>query len=242
MVPPPLPGRSSLRVLIADDEKSFRDALEDLLVQEGMRVGLARDGLEAIRSLEQRPYDIVLADLKMPGADGLQVLQASKRLQPDALVIIITGYGSMETALEAVRLGAYDYIAKPFAFEELLVVIHNAGERIRLVEENRRLAGHIREMAEDLRSLRTTRGPAGDTYGARRPGAPRALEVPAGSSLPPHPLEQFQALGLLGREVEVDEVEGLESLRRLRDAAILSEAEFTEVKQRLLRRLLRGKS
>ncbi len=121
----------SAKILIAEDEKGMRDVLEIFLQEEGYQTFSAKDGLEAMGMLERDIYDLVITDIKMPGADGFEVLKKIKEISPHTVVIMITAYGTTESAIEAIRLGAYDYIEKPFKIEEIRVVVKRALERRR---------------------------------------------------------------------------------------------------------------
>jgi len=124
------------RVLVVDDEKSMRDLLSITLEKEGYDVLTAAGGEPAIEMLHRDPVDAVITDLRMPKVDGLQVLRAAKEISPDTAVIVITAVASTETAVEAMKLGAYDYITKPFKLDEANLIVRNALERKRLKDEN----------------------------------------------------------------------------------------------------------
>ena len=124
------------RVLIVDDEKSMRDLLSITLEKEGYDVDTAASGELAIEMLHRETVDAVITDLRMPKVDGLQVLRAAKEISPDIAVIVITAVASTETAVEAMKLGAYDYITKPFKLDEVNLIVRNALERKRLRDEN----------------------------------------------------------------------------------------------------------
>jgi two-component system, NtrC family, response regulator PilR len=113
-------------ILVVDDEKGIREFLEITLKKEGYAVTLAADGEEAVARCRERAFDLVLADIKMPKGDGHMVLREAKRLRPDTIIIMITAYGSLESAVEAMREGAYDYISKPFNVSELKALLRNA--------------------------------------------------------------------------------------------------------------------
>ena len=118
------------RILIVEDRDSLRRMLELALRQEGYDVEAAADGLSGIRLVEERPFDLVLTDLKLPDASGLDVLAASRRAQPRAPVVVLTGYGTVATAVEAMKLGAYDFLEKPVEIDDLARMIAGAiGER-----------------------------------------------------------------------------------------------------------------
>jgi two-component system, NtrC family, response regulator PilR len=113
-------------VLVADDEKGIREFLEITLQKEGYEVSLASNGAEAISLCEKKKFDIILADIKMPQGDGYTILRNVKKLHPDTIVIMITAYGSLESAIEAMKEGAYDYISKPFDVNDVKTLIQSA--------------------------------------------------------------------------------------------------------------------
>jgi len=122
-------------ILVVDDEPSMRTTLSILLKRKGYQVSLAQSGAEALPMLAPGEYDIILTDLKMEGMDGIELLRHIKAVDPQAEVLIFTAYGTIATAVEAMRLGAYDYIGKPFDEEELLLKVARALERKALVRE-----------------------------------------------------------------------------------------------------------
>ena len=124
------------RVLVVDDEKSMRELLAITLERQGYEVSVAEDGEVAIQAVRRDGFDVIITDLRMPNADGLQVLRAAKEHTPETVVIVITAVGSTETAVEAMKLGAYDYITKPFKLDEIHLIIRRALERKRLRDEN----------------------------------------------------------------------------------------------------------
>ena len=123
-------------VLVIDDEEIMREILETLLTREGYQVRLAASGREGVELARSTPFDAVITDVMMPEMDGLQVLDALRNFDDELPVIMITAFASMETAVSAMRKGAFDYITKPFKNDEVLVVLNNAVERRRLVAEN----------------------------------------------------------------------------------------------------------
>jgi two-component system response regulator AtoC len=127
------------RVLIIDDEEGIRTSLGLILEDEGFSVRLAHDAASGQLAAEQDSFDVVLCDVRMPQRDGLDLLPDLVRLQPEATILMMSAYGDVDQALEAVRGGAFDYLAKPFQAEELLLAIGKAFERERLWRENRRL-------------------------------------------------------------------------------------------------------
>ncbi len=127
------------RILVVDDEPIALRNLERVLAREGYQVSTASSGQNALRQLRQRAFDVVLTDLKMEKVDGMQVLKRCKDIDPDAEVILITGYAAIETAIEAMKQGAYHYIAKPFKLDEVRKVVGEAAEKVALKKENRML-------------------------------------------------------------------------------------------------------
>ncbi|HEX7602961.1 MAG TPA: response regulator, partial [Polyangiaceae bacterium] len=127
------------RVLVVDDEKVIRDMLADFLGMEGYFVRTAEDGNSALAELTKGHFDLVISDLKMPKMGGIQLLDEISRAAPDALTVIMTGFGTVETAIDAMKRGAYDYIMKPFKMEEVVHTVRRGLERRKLSAENLRL-------------------------------------------------------------------------------------------------------
>src|SRR5688500_2150508 len=128
---------SDARVLVVDDEQSMRELLGIMLRQVGYDVTQADGGEAAIQTLQNTDaFDLVITDLRMRKVDGLAVLRAAKEHSPRTVVLVVTAFASTETAVEAMKLGAYDYVTKPFKLDELKLTIANALERKRLQEEN----------------------------------------------------------------------------------------------------------
>jgi two-component system, NtrC family, response regulator PilR len=132
------------RVLVVDDERSMRELLAIMLRQAGHDVTLAEGGEQAVEILKNEAFDLVITDLRMRKVDGLGVLRAAKELSPSAVVLVVTAFASTETAVEAMKLGAYDYVTKPFKLDEIKLTIANALERKRLQDENKALRTQLR--------------------------------------------------------------------------------------------------
>ncbi len=142
------------RIWIAEDDDEFRETLGKSLIQETREIRLFPNGGELVEFLKKDPsFDIIIADLLMPGVDGLQVLEKSRKYNPDGVVIIMTGYASLDTAIQAIRGGAYDYIRKPFKLDEIEIIVKNACEKIALVRENRRLLQRLKETMEEMKEI-----------------------------------------------------------------------------------------
>jgi two-component system NtrC family response regulator len=133
------------RILLADDDASLRRVIEFNLQEEGHEVDAVGGGGDALVRLREREYDLIITDIKMPDVDGLAVLDAARRLTPDAPVILITAFASVEAAVEAMKRGAYDYVTKPFNRDELKLVVRRALRSSQLEGENRRLRGELEE-------------------------------------------------------------------------------------------------
>src|ERR1700733_2877643 len=127
------------RILVVDDEKVIRDMLADFLGMEGYVVRTAEDGAAALGELGRGHYDLVISDLKMPRMGGIALLDEIGKAAPDALTVIMTGFGTVETAIDAMKRGAYDYVLKPFKVEEVIRVVQRGLEKQRLAAENLRL-------------------------------------------------------------------------------------------------------
>jgi len=132
-----------MHILIVDDEQSQRNILADILKDNGFPVSLAENGDQALKIYARQKYPIVLTDLKMPGKDGLDVLNGVKELNPDSQVIIMTAFGTIPGAVNAIKNGAYDYLTKPFKKDELIQVVQRASEKVELLSENTRLKDEI---------------------------------------------------------------------------------------------------
>lgn len=128
-----------ISILIVDDEESVRDSLYNWFIEDGYRVECAENANRALSILESDSFDIILADLKMPGMDGLEMLRRIKLLKSDSIVIVMTAFATVDTAVQALKDGAFDYITKPFDPDDLSHLIRNASKQISLVEENENL-------------------------------------------------------------------------------------------------------
>jgi DNA-binding NtrC family response regulator len=133
------------RILIVDDEANARAALSEILREEGYATETAADGFKALGKLEEWNPDVVLTDLKMPGLDGIGLLEKASVAYPNATFVVMTAFGTIPNAVEAVKKGAYNYLTKPLDFQALSVVVEHAVERARLLQENSKLRERLRE-------------------------------------------------------------------------------------------------
>ena len=132
-----------MNILVVDDEKSQLSILNDILSDAGYAVSTASNGEDALSQLARGDFPIILTDLKMPGVDGIELLQKALQIYPETQVILMTAFGSIPSAVNAIKNGAYDYLTKPFQKEDLLKVISHAAERATLILENRQLKDEI---------------------------------------------------------------------------------------------------
>jgi len=148
-----------LRVLIVDDDDAFRAALTEFLEIRGGQTKSCRDGREALKVLQddKEPYDVVITDLIMPSVGGMEVIRAARLRHPDTQVIVITGFASLETAIDSMRHGAFDYIAKPFKLIEVDLIVGKIGDRKKLMSENHRLSERVQSLYTRLDLLKNNR-------------------------------------------------------------------------------------
>src|SRR5713101_8315686 len=132
-------------LLFVDDEQALRTLMAERLTERGFEVVEAESGERALELLEQFAFDVVITDLRMPGIDGTQVIEAAIGRYPGIVGIVITGYGTVKDAVDAIKRGAADFIAKPFQFDELMHVLHKALEQRRLTQENAYLRSQLEE-------------------------------------------------------------------------------------------------
>ncbi|MBP2671223.1 MAG: atoC, partial [candidate division NC10 bacterium] len=132
------------RILVVDDEEQMRDLLAKVLERKGYEVSVCGDGAEALALLEREPADLVITDVRMPGLNGMEALRAVKELNPEIVVLIMTAFGSIDQAVQAVKEGAYDYINKPFKIDEILLTIQKALEERHLRHEVSTLRQELR--------------------------------------------------------------------------------------------------
>jgi two-component system, NtrC family, nitrogen regulation response regulator NtrX len=144
-------------ILIIDDEKAIRKTLTEILSFEGYKIDEAADGEEGLKKFKEKSYDVVLCDIKMPKLDGIEFLQKAGESNPDVPIIMISGHGNIETAVEAVKKGAYDYISKPPDLNRLLITIRNAMDKSSLVTETKvlkRKVSRVQEMIGESMPIR----------------------------------------------------------------------------------------
>ncbi|MBM4339200.1 MAG: response regulator [Deltaproteobacteria bacterium] len=226
-----------IKIWIAEDDDELRQLLGGSLAQEQREILLFENGRAVLEALERSSYDVLVTDLMMPGADGIQILNKAKRLHPDSIVIIMTGYASLDSAIQAIRGGAYDYIRKPFRLDELEIILKNACERISLLRENRDLLRMLRETKEELARLKGTWEEhlsqllriCWIMFGEK--GNPE-MDLVLKQINPPAP-----DFNLKKREAEERALESLQRLADLKKERSITEEEFSTFKKILLKKL-----
>jgi len=143
-------GQLQPQILVVDDDEGNRSTLERMIAKEGWQVRGAGSGEEALDQVRKSRPAVVLTDLKMPGMDGIDLLRATKEISPSTEVVLMTAYGTVESAVGAMKEGAYDFITKPFKRHQVLKTLRNAADRHDLADENRRLKARLAEVSEEL--------------------------------------------------------------------------------------------
>lgn len=129
------------KILLVDDEQISIDLISEILQKAGLEVVIARNGEEALNKFSENSFELIITDLVMPKMDGISLLKEIKKKEKDAVVLIITGFGTIESAVTAIKAGAYDYITKPIKIEELELIINRALEKKRLINQLKLLKG-----------------------------------------------------------------------------------------------------
>jgi len=207
------------RILVVDDDKIIADVFRDIISAEDKVVNVCYDGERAIEDIKMNAYDLIITDLAMPGLGGIDVLQYAKKINPDVIVIIVTGYASLESAIMAIKEGAYDYIRKPCKVEEIKIVVDNAVEKIRMNRENSILTEKLRNAYEEL------------TEAKKRLVEEEKKENVNFFSSNMSNLQHLYSAG----EANNDYFERLKTLSALRQNGILNEDEFNTFKRHLVK-------
>ncbi|MBE6240811.1 MAG: sigma-54-dependent Fis family transcriptional regulator [Bacteroidales bacterium] len=126
-----------MKILVIDDERSIRNSLKEILIDEGYEVEVAENGVQGLSMVEKEKYDVIFCDIKMPEMDGMEVLDKLMQMGIDAAVVMISGHGDIDTAVESIKKGAFDFIQKPLDLNRILITIKNATEKVHLVKETK---------------------------------------------------------------------------------------------------------
>jgi YesN/AraC family two-component response regulator len=230
--------KSDTHILVVDDEKMFRNLLFKTLQAKQYPVTVAADGEEALRLIEEKRFDLVISDLNMPRLGGIDLLKRVSKLSPDTAVIIITGFASLDTAIAALKEGAYDYITKPFQIEEILHAVERVREKISLVRQNRELMRQLEEAYLKIQSLlENKKGLSLELASVDSELQRQQKELLAGMFA----LKQYQNDVAQKKYLQPDLAEPSDLLLRVRDASRLrdqgkiSEDEYKRIKSRLLK-------
>ena len=208
-----------IKILIVDDEKAVADILKDCISDKERSIDVCHDGLDGIDHIQKNLYDLIIVDLVMPKVGGLDVLKYAKKANPDVLVIIITGYASIETSIMAVKEGAYDYIRKPCKLEEIRISVDNAIDKITLLRENRELLKEIKDAYHELMVLKEEKKPDKKISSINffSSNMPSLHHLYNNNSSPNNTIDKLQALS------------------SLKETGSLTEGEFKTFKQNLLK-------
>ncbi len=227
-------SETAVRVLVADDDEVFLEILAETVEEAGGAVELAPDGVTALERLSARDFDILITDLNMPRMDGLTLLRQVRTLYPHILSILITGFGSLESAIEALRLGAYDYIQKPFMVEQVAVTIRNAIDRVKGYKERAALLREIEELHRKIYLLEGKHYPEHEVYDSSGNLLSGALLAHLSGSRPDTFLEKPQ-------DNPNRAIAALEALKGLKREGVISEAELGKLKQLIINRIESGR-
>jgi DNA-binding NtrC family response regulator len=213
-------AQTALSILIAEDDLNLGEALAGFLRDQGHHVDLAINGREAQEFLQKGNYSLVITDLVMPEADGLAVLRAAKQKDKTTLVVVMTGYASLDSAMQATREGAYDYLRKPFKLQEIDIAVANAAKLLALHRENQELLRKLDDLTAKLADLTP---PQQNVLGGEQAAAD------AKALFPSFPFPWQGAVPDRGEQYQAD----LLRLRHLYQESLITEGEYQTLKQRL---------
>jgi DNA-binding NtrC family response regulator len=217
-------GKEPVKILIVDDDAGIAEVLKEIVCREDRVVQVCHDGLIAVESLGKEPYDLLILDLVIPGVDGLEVFKFAKKANPEVLVIIITGYATLETAIAAIKEGAYDYIQKPFKLDGFKITVDNAVEKVKLNKENRELLRKLQAVCSELAALKE-----------QKPTVGKIAAINFLSSSMPSLHYLYSEDG--GRKAILDKLDALVSMK---EKGLLSDKEFRIIKGQLFRTMDEG--
>ena len=182
----------AFRILVVDDNKELREILEEFLEGDGHYVEGSPNGRDALERHQKSPFDLIITDLNMPEISGMELIKTIRKENQDTEFVIITGYASMDSAVEAVKIGAFDYIVKPFRMEELHVVVKNARDKVTLKKLNAKLVQTLQSFYDEM-----------ERYRKKKPDDPEARETAALDTKQQSDTEKM-----------VEEIRDLEKLRK----------------------------
>ena len=207
------------KILVVDDERMTLELVRDIAEKIGCQVDITGDSSDALELVESGEYGLVITDIRMPGVTGLDILRHVRQADPDCLVVLCTGYATIETAIEAIKAGAYDYITKPFTADELLVVLRNAWDRILLNRKNKKLLEELGDIYKELSRCERSEDAAGKEDGKV------SLTYNGRLINPAEPIEQGGCNSL----------EDIKVLAQLRKEGLISADEYERFKGKILK-------
>jgi DNA-binding NtrC family response regulator len=222
-----------LKILIVDDDKNLLSVLKSVLVEEEHDVTTSSDGRSAINLCRQKKFDLIITDLMMPGTNGLEVLREAHKIDPDTIVILITGFASLETAVQAIREGAYDYITKPFKLDEIKIIVNNAREKMLLIRENKNLILELQEAYKQLQMVKNSINMNSLREEDDDDAVSKTMEknfFVTGSMLPLYYSENMQ-------DIHQPVLSHLERIAGLKEKGFLTEEEFSLCKSKLFKNI-----
>lgn len=221
---------SLVKILIVDDDDVCRELLRETIAGQEVEIFLAADGIEALKFLHADALDILITDLNMPRMDGLKLLAEARGIHPHIVSIIITGYGTLESAIEAIRQGAYDYIQKPFKIGQIEIVTRNAIEKIKILRDKARLLQELEGAYQRVQALETEFRDL--TEKGKSPAGEEASEG-GYYYLPRHALPLF-CLDVPRRTPAEEVLLKLERLMQLKSEGVINEQEFLLLKKTII--------
>lgn len=147
-------GHENMKVLLVDDDSDLRELFTEALRERGYHAEAVGNAEEALERLSMEAFDVVACDMVMPGMNGIEMMKRIRHSCPGVLLIMITGDGAIETASKAIEAGAFGYMTKPFRFDEFLIILKNAGERLAIVSENSRLRNELQMAHAEMAALK----------------------------------------------------------------------------------------
>jgi len=223
---------NTVKILIADDDDLCRGLIKDSIEIENVKLYLASDGMEALSLIKDNNIEILITDLNMPKLDGLSLINLARQFNNNIVSIIITGFGSLESAIKAIQQGAYDYVQKPFSVERITVVARNAVEKIRTLKEKSKLLGELEAAYQSLKVLEA-RSRVMEGGESNKTGHSVAGDGYYVFSQPALPLFCYDSSVHSSSRMLSD----LERLNELRREGAISESEFDALKQLIIKQL-----
>ncbi len=223
---------NTVRILVADDDDLCRGLIKDSIEADNVKIYLASDGMEALSLIKENKIEVLITDLNMPKLDGLSLINLARQINNNIVSIIITGFGSLESAIKAIQQGAYDYVQKPFSVERITVVARNAVEKIRTLKEKSKLLGELETAYQNLKILET-RSQVMEDGESTKTGHSVAKDGYYVLSQPALPLFCYDSSAHSSSRM----LSQLERLSELRREGAISESEFDALKQLIIKQL-----